>query len=114
MNAGQKFRLTDENILSINSPKNMVEGPYVVLHTNHKERWSVVVLEFDGHRTLGIRWFWGGGGTPFARQSTWFILPEELHRSTIDTCCLKLVKNKAIGDYLSGDIDAIELVSIWS
>lgn len=114
MNAGQKFELTDTNILSIDSPKSMVEGPYVVLRTNHEERWSIVVLEFDGHRTLGMRWFWGGGGTPFARQSTWFILPEELHRATLNTCGLKLIKHRAVMGYLTGGLDSEELISIWS
>lgn len=113
MKAGIKFELTDDNILSIDSPRNNVCGPHVVVHTDHDERWAIVALEFDGHRTLGIRWFWGSGGTPFTRQSTWFILPEEMHLATINTLCLNPKKRKSVIEYLAGDLWSDDLRKVW-
>lgn len=113
MSTGSKLELTDENILSINSPKASVGGPYVVVHTNHESRYAIVAMQFNEHRTLGIRWFWGSGGTPYARQATWFVLPEELHMSTIDTLCLSIPRHKLLMNYLAGDGDKHDLVDNW-
>lgn len=84
--AGQNFPLSSNSaILTINSPRNMIKGPYYVVYKNEEERWVIVFLRWDNKPRLGIRWFYGGEGTPSVRgYATWLIIPNELTESILN------------------------------
>ena len=105
--SGEKFELNkDEGILKINSPKESVGGPYVVVYKNLEDRWAIVALDWDGKPRLGIRWFWGGGGNPFSSaHPTWLIIPSSLSNSILNGLPLDFGFRKKIEDFLSGDIN---------
>ncbi len=90
-NAGQFFSMSNKDILSINSPRRNVRGPWLVIHKDMSKRWAIVALHWkkDGEIKdspgLGIRWFHRTHGTPSARaNATWFILPDELVDGILD------------------------------
>lgn len=83
--AGKDFPMSDQNILSINSPRKNVLGPWLVVYKDESKRWAIVVMGWknDGDKEytpcLGIRWFYGGQGTPSVRgYATWLVIPNEL------------------------------------
>ena len=84
--AGQNFPLSsNSDILTINSPRNMIKGPYYVVYKNEEERWVIVFLRWDNKPRLGIRWFYGNEGTPSVRgYATWLIIPNELTESILN------------------------------
>lgn len=86
MIAGQNFPIQkNDEILKIKSPRNRLNGPYVVVTKDINNRWAIVALRWDNNRNgLGIRWFHGRAGNPFSRQSTWLIIPEELQEGVIN------------------------------
>lgn len=109
--AGQNFDITnDNNILSINSPKNSVSGPYRVVFTNIDERWAVVAMDWDREPRLGIRWFWGNGGNPSSHgYPTWLVIPVILSNSILDGLQLDPQFHSQIVDFLTGRIQGDEL-----
>lgn len=104
MNTGDKFELeNNQQILSLKSPRNRLDGPFVVVTKNLHKRWAIVALRWDGKTNgLGIRWFHGNVGNPFSRRPTWLIIPEELHEGVINL--LKKGSNKrALRSFLSNN-----------
>jgi hypothetical protein len=84
MNGGAQVELTVENIKRVNSPKNMVDGPFEVLYINPTTRWVLVTLTYDGYPTLGFRYFTDSCGSPNSRNyPTWMVVPEELYLATL-------------------------------
>lgn len=85
-NTGDEFELgNDKKILTIKSPRNRLDGPFVVVTKNLRKRWAIVALRWNNEsNTLGIRWFHGNVGNPFSRKPTWFVIPEELHQGVIN------------------------------
>ena len=78
-NTGKSYPLEDAEILKINSPRSSVKGPYKVVLKNTKERWAIVVFDWEGDPRLGMRWFWGNGGNPFSSgNGTWLVIPPSL------------------------------------
>jgi hypothetical protein len=75
---------SDHFILSIDSPKSDIRGPYVVVFTHTQERWAIVALHWSGEPRLGIRWFWGSMGNPISTaHRTWFIIPTALNHAIL-------------------------------
>lgn len=108
--AGVTFNINDDSkILGINSPKNLVGGPYSVVYKDVEERWAIVALDWDSRPCLGIRWFWGGSGNPFSRQPTWLILPSNLINSTLNGLPLDYSFRARLDQYLSGKIKGSDL-----
>lgn len=109
--AGKELNMNDDRaILSIKSPRDLVGGPYVVVHKDLAERWALVALHFEDRPTLGIRWFWGNEGTPFSRQPTWFILPEPLHDTILSKVCISVREWRLFERFLSNEITPVELI----
>lgn len=110
--SGEKFNLNDDNeILKINSPKDSVGGPYVVVYKNIKERWVIVALDWDEEPRFGIRWFWAGGGTPFSSaKPIWLIVPSALTNSILNGLPLNYDFRKKLENFLAGEIDGKELI----
>lgn len=108
---GQNFDLSnDKNILSLNSPKIFVGGPYKIVYKNLTERWAVVALDWDGEPRLGIRWFWGNGGNPFSSGNpTWFVIPSSLSNSVLNGLPLDFQFYSKIVDFLAGKISGNKL-----
>ena len=108
---GESFDLTnDNNILSINSPKVSVGGPYKVVFKNEQERWVIVAMDWDGEPRLGIRWFWGNGGSPFSSANPiWLVVPSSLANSILNGLPLDFKFHSKIVDFLSGRIHGANL-----
>jgi hypothetical protein len=109
--SGETFDLTDDNnILSLNSPKNAVNGPYKVVYKDVNERWAIVVLDWDSKPSLAIRWFWGNGGNPFSSGNpTWLIIPSPLINSILSGLPLDFKFRKLIDKFLNNEIDGNKL-----
>lgn len=113
-NLGQNFPLeNDANILAINSPENMVGGPYVVVAKSIEERWAIVALDWEKTPCLGIRQFWGASGSPFGREfhATWFILPHRTNFPLLGGLGIDLGFQTLIQRFLLGQITGSELAS---
>ena len=108
---GNDFPLEDDNsILQINSPRSSLSGPYVVVFKNVVERWAIVAFDWDENPCLGIRWFWGNGGTPFSSgHGTWFVIPAELTKSVLSGLTIDHAFSGKIDDFLCGKITGEEL-----
>jgi hypothetical protein len=109
--AGEKFDLNDNSkILSINSPKKSLSGPYTVVYKNIEERWAIVALDWNEEPNLGIRWFWGNGGNPFSSGNPiWLILPSELISSTLNGLPISFRFKKKIEKFLDKEIKGNQL-----
>lgn len=105
--SGETFKIQqDEEILKLNSPKTLVGGPYMVVFKNIEERWAIVAIDWDNEPRLGIRWFWGGGGSPFSSANpTWFIIPSSLSNSILNGLPLNMDLRITLEKYLSGEIE---------
>jgi hypothetical protein len=101
--------LTNEIILSVCSPKDEVEGPFVVVYNGGN--WAIVAFTFQDTPSLGIRWFHCGSGMPVGRNGApvWFRIPEELNTSILNGLPLSSVRRHNIDDYLCGNIRGEEL-----
>lgn len=100
--------MTPNQIFSVTSPKDKVGGPYAIVIKNDKEEWAIVALDWDGTPTLGMRWFNSDLGFPSTfGNSTWIIIPEELHRGLLTSVSLKTAVH--VQDFLSGKITGDEL-----
>lgn len=98
------YELNDEAsdgfILSIDSPKTKVRGPYVVVFTHAQERWALVALHWDGTPALGIRWFWGSMGNPISTgHRTWFIIPSTLDHAILSGPPLPFRLRHLLGEF---------------
>lgn len=109
--AGENFNLDDDwAVLSIQSPRSSVGGPYKVIYKHLDERFAIVALDWDGKPSLGIRWFWGPKGNPCSTgYPTWFIYPSELVYSLLNGLPLDYSERRQLDRYLSGKIQGIEL-----
>jgi hypothetical protein len=109
--SGETFDLTDDNnILSLNSPKNAINGPYKVVYKDVNERWALVALDWDGKPSLGIRWFWGNAGNPFSSGNpTWLIIPSALINSILSGLPLDFKFRKLIDKFLNSEINGNKL-----
>jgi hypothetical protein len=107
MKAGEVFDLCiDNEILKINSPRNTVGGPYLVVYKNIESRWVLSALKWDNKPRLGMRWFWGNAGMPASRgHSTWLVVPTELTTSILNGLPLDAKFRGRIDDFLNGKID---------
>ena len=108
---GEDFPLKEnDKILEINSPRNSVGGPYVVVFKNVDERWAIVAMDWDKEPRLGIRWFWGGGGNPFSSSHPiWLVIPPSLSRNILSGLPINHSFSTKIDDYLSGKIKGSKL-----
>jgi len=109
--SGENFPLdNDSKILEINSPRNNVGGPYVVVYKNLEERWAIVALDWDGEPRLGIRWFWGNAGNPFSSgYPIWLVVPPSLSRNILSGLPLNHKFSGRLDDFLTGKIQGIDL-----
>ena len=103
----------NEEILSLNSPKTYIGGPYVVVYKSIENRWAIVALDWDKKPRLGIRWFWDNGGSPFSSgHPTWFIIPEALNKSTLDGLTIESYSLRvSIERFLAEEITGKELMA---
>lgn len=103
---GETFPLDDDReILGINSPRDRVGGPYVVVFKNVEDRWAIVAMDWEGEPRLGIRWFWGNGGNPFSSaHPTWLVIPPELSKSILFGLPLAHKFSDRLEEYLTGKI----------
>ena len=109
---GETFPLDDDReILGINSPRDRVGGPYVVVFKNVEERWAIVAMDWEREPRLGIRWFWRNSGTPFSRRPTWFVIPPELSKNILFGLPLAHEFNGRLEEYLTGKISGPDLAS---
>ncbi len=104
--AGESFNIADDsNILAIRSPEEHCGGPYKVIYKNTNNRWVVVAIEWDGQPRLGIRCFYGGGGSPLSSShATWFIIPEELTNTILNGLTVNHKLLDAVQKFLAGDM----------
>lgn len=102
--AGENFDLTnDNNILSLNSPKASVGGPYRIVYKNLEERWVIVAMDWNEEPRLAMRWFWGNGGNPFSSGNpTWLVIPSSLSNSILNGLPLDFMFYSRIVDFLAG------------
>ncbi|KQS93013.1 hypothetical protein [Chryseobacterium sp. Leaf394] len=109
--AGQSFNLTiDSNILTLNSPKASVGGPYKVVYKNIDERWVIVAMDWELEPRLAIRWFWGNGGNPFSSGNpTWLVIPSSLSNSILNGLPLDFKFHSRLVDFLAGRITGSQI-----
>lgn len=116
-NAGTHFLMENNvEILSIDSPRKNVVGPWLVVHKDLSERWAIVVLHWKNDPKkepipcIGIRWFYGNQGTPSVRTyATWLIIPNELADSILDKLPLPPQHRQKVNDILLGRYTPAEL-----
>ena len=111
--SGEKSNLSDDNeILKINSPRDNVGGPYIVVYKCIKARWAIVAMEWDDDPRLGIRWFWGKQGHPVStHHPVWFVVPPQLSKSILAGLPLKHAFGSKVDKFLAGDISGNDLAS---
>lgn len=101
---------SNDKILELNSPRNNVGGPYVVVFKNIDERWAIVAMDWNKQPRLGIRWFGGNGGTPFSSSHPiWLVIPPNLSRNILLGLPINHSFSAKIDDYLSEKIQGTEL-----
>lgn len=112
--SGLNFNLNkDDEILSINSPKKSIKGPYTVIYKDLPDRWAIVTLEWNGEPSIGMRWFWDSVGNPISRgYPTWFIVPSGLCKSILDGLPLRFDERKKVDAFLTGEIIGDELIEL--
>lgn len=103
--------MTDSEILSINSPKDIIKGPFAILHKDQEDRWAAVALLWNGQPRIGIRWFWPPKGNPLSHGCrTWFIVPPLLNDSIIQKFALNSEQKLLVDNFLSkNDSDGVLL-----
>jgi hypothetical protein len=108
---GEKFKLeNDDEILKINSPKELLKGPYMVVYKSIEDKWVIVALRWEGKPSLGIRWFWKKSGTPSSRgYATWLIIPSMLHNAVLNGLPLEFKIRDKINRFLAGKITGMQL-----
>ncbi|RYX87838.1 hypothetical protein EON73_00385 [bacterium] len=108
---GESFYLGDDNnILTLNSPKASVGGPYKVVYKNVEEKWAIVAMDWDGKPRLGMRWFWGNGGNPFSSGNpTWLVIPSSLSNSILNGLPLDFTFYSKVVEFLAGKITGSQI-----
>ncbi len=104
--------MTNEEILNVKSPTKYVGGPYAVVLKNDVDMWAIVALEWEGERTLGIRWFNTKYGMPVTHRanktySLWFRLPQDILGAILSTVEDSI--KESVEDFLSGKITGEDL-----
>lgn len=109
--AGETFPLTsDKDILSINSPKNSLKGPWFVVHCDVTNRWAIVIMHWNDEPRLGIRWFYGTSGTPSVRgYATWLVIPDSLSEAILSKLPISPSLRKRIDAILRNEYSISEL-----
>ena len=104
--AGESFDITsDSNILTIKSPEDHLAGPYKVIYKDSNNRWVIVAIEWDSQPRLGIRWFYGRGGSPLSSShATWFVIPEQLTNTLLNGLTIDHKLLAAVNEFLAGDM----------
>ncbi len=110
-NAGSDFEIEDDSkILQINSPREALSGPYIVVFKNMEERWAIVAFEWEGNPRLGIRWFWDGSGNPVScGHGTWLVIPPSLSKNILSGLPIDHVFSSKIDAFLCGNITGEQL-----
>lgn len=110
---GEGYDLTkDVNLIRINSPRSSVGGPWKVVYKDLAARWAVVLMDWEGERTLGIRWFWSKGGFPLSRgHATWMVVPDGMIEGVLNMCHISPKDKEYVRKALIGDISDEELIS---
>jgi len=102
--------LTDDLILSVNSPKNRCVGPHAVVYKNEDQPWAIVALDWDNEPRLAIRWFNSELGNPTSNEyPTWFVIPRELENAILHGLPLKFPVRNEINRFLVKGISGNEL-----
>lgn len=111
LKGGKKCKFAnDRNILAINSPESMVEGPYLVIHKDAEQRYALVALDWNGEPGIGIRWFWESVGNPQSSGfPTWTVLPGDLYRTLHNHFPLDAKKAHHVDKFLRGEITGEQL-----
>jgi len=110
--AGENFNLTNDlNILTLNSPKVNLKGPYLVVYKNVQERWAIVAFHWNNEPRLGIRWFWGNGGNPFSSgHPTWLVIPSSLSKGILVSLSIDDGLRSKVENFLAGKISGDDLI----
>jgi hypothetical protein len=94
-----------EDILKINSPRSLVDGPYTVVFKDMEERWVIVALCWDNKPNLAIRWFWDNNGNPQSHgYATWLIIPSMLQNAVLNGLPLDFLFRDRLNYFLTGEI----------
>lgn len=94
--------LFENEVMSVNSPRSRVGGPYKIVKIGENEKYAIVTLYWDKNPTLGIRWFDQYPGMPSSHgYRTWFIIPSELWNAIIPT--LDKDKQESVKKFLELD-----------
>ena len=114
--SGENFDLSDDHqILEINSPRDSVGGPYVVVFKNLDERWAIVALDWESEPRLGLRWFWGNSGNPFSSaKPIWLVIPPSLSRNILFGLPIDHKFSGLLDDFLTGRITGLQLAQTGS
>ena len=109
--SGANFNLeSNEEILKINSPQNLLEGPYVVVYKHLIERWAIVAFNWSGKPRLGMRWFWDSKGNPISNHHPiWFVIPPSLSKTILNGLPIEHKFSNKIEEFLAGNIKGKEL-----
>ena len=109
--SGIHFNLNDNDaILKINSPKNRVGGPYLVVQKSIAERWAIVAMEWDKKPALAIRWFHGNRGNPLSfSHPTWVVIPFVLCKGILLSLSLDTELRDKIDDFLNQKLSGNDL-----
>ena len=110
-NAGSKFPIAlDQEILQINSPQNKVKGPRLIVYKDVSDRWAIVLMKWEKEFCLGIRWFYGGQGTPSVRgYATWLVIPNQLANAILDKLPLTPKMRQKVDEVLQGKYSVSQL-----
>lgn len=111
---GVNFDLkSNKEILKINSPKSLLEGPYTVVYKHLIDRWAIVAFDWDGKPSLGMRWFWDALGNPVSnRYPIWHVIPTYLSKIILKGLPIDNNFSNKIEDFLAGNIGGEELSKI--
>jgi len=111
LKGGKKCKFTnDHDILAINSPESRVNGPYLVVHKDAKQRYALVALDWDKQPRVGIRWFWDAVGNPQSTgYPTWTVLPNDLYRKLHGGFSLSAKNARLVEKFLAGKMTGEQL-----
>ena len=106
--------MENDMILSVNSPRDGVGGPYAVVYKDDRELWAIVALDWYENPTLGMRWFpspedKGKGYPTAAGRPVWFIIPGPLHRAILAGLPLDTTTYYHVLQFLTGTISGEQL-----
>ena len=110
---GEKLKLeNNKKILKIQSPRDFVGGPYVVVFKSLEERYAIVAMDWDEEPRLGMRWFWGNTGNPVSTgHPTWFVIPPSLSKGIVSSLPLVHGLSAKVDEFLAGKITGTALAA---